>query len=258
MAQRDLTRVEIVGVTGLPEIARDDVLGAMIAEAARAQGTPVGEGDILVVTQKIVSKAEGRTVHLATVEPTPPSIKLASETGRDPRLVELILRESRGIVRKDAARGILITETKHGFICANAGIDASNVPGDDTVTLLPEDPDASAHRIRHEVARAASGFRVAVIVSDTFGRAWREGQVNFAIGVAGMEPIKDYRGSRDSQGRTLAVTAIAAADELAAAGELVMGKATDVPVALVRGYSYRAADVGVAALLRDRANDLFR
>ena len=250
--------VQIIGVTGLPEVEQGASLGRMIVEAATAQGTPVGDGDILIVTQKIVSKAEGRTVDLKQVEPTPAAIRLAAETGKDPRMAELILRESRGVVRKDAARGILIVETDHGFVCANAGIDASNVPGEDAVTLLPLDPDASSLRISEEVARATSGVEAAVIVSDTFGRAWREGQVNFAIGVAGMAPIKDYRGTLDSQGSRLAVTAIAVADELAAAGELVMGKSERVPVALVRGYPYSPSEGGVGALLRDRSTDLFR
>ena len=229
----------------------------MVVTATQSQGTPLGDGDILVVTQKVVSKAEGRTVELRAVTPSERASKLAAETGRDPRLVELILRESRGIVRTDPDRGIIITETHHGFVCANAGIDASNVPGDDVVSLLPEDPDASAHRIREEIAEI-TGVEAAVIISDTFGRAWREGHINFAIGVSGMDPILDYRGTQDAQGQVLKVTSIAVADELTAAAETVMGKADGVPAALVRGYCYRSGAGGVASLLRDKATDLFR
>ena len=250
-------RIEVVGITRLPEIQRGAALGPMIAVAAREQGTPLTHGDILVVTQKVVSKAEGRTVDLRTVTPSARASELAAETGRDPRLVETILRESRCIVRTDRDRGIIIAETRHGFVCANAGIDASNVPGDETVSLLPEDPDASARRICGDVARA-SGVEPAVIISDTFGRAWREGQVNFAIGAAGIEPILDYRGAADAQGRVLKVTAIAVADELSSAAEMVMGKADGVPAALVRGYEYRPGASGVASLIRDPAADLFR
>ena len=242
----------------MPEVRAGDVVGELIAGAAQAQGTPVAPGDVLVVTQKIVSKAEGRTVDLKTVEPSAEARKLGSETGRDPRLVELILRESRGIVRMDPARGILITETRHGFVCANSGIDASNVPGDDVVSLLPEDPDMSARRIRGEVSRATAGIVVAVLISDTFGRAWREGQTNFAIGAAGIDPIKDYRGTADAYGNILKVTRAAIADELASAAELVTGKADGIPVAIARGYPYVPGEGGIASLIRDPSTDLFR
>ena len=242
----------------MPEVRAGGVVGELTAGAAQAQGTPVVAGDILVVTQKIVSKAEGRTVDLKTVEPSAEARKLGSETGRDPRLVELILRESRGIVRIDPARGILITETRHGFVCANSGIDASNVPGDDVVSLLPEDPDMSARRIRGEVSRATAGIVVAVLISDTFGRAWREGQTNFAIGAAGIDPIKDYRGTADAYGNILKVTRAAIADELASAAELVTGKADGIPVAIARGYPYVPGEGGIASLIRDPSTDLFR
>ena len=245
-------------MSGIPEVRPDDRVGALIARASAAQGTPVEDGDILVVTQKIVSKAEGRLVDLRAVEPSPLARRMAQESGRDPRLVELVLRESRAIVRMDPVRGILITETRHGFVCANSGVDASNVPGDDVVSLLPEDPDASARGIREELRRASPARAVAVVISDTFGRAWREGHVNFAIGVAGMDAIKDYRGTRDAIGNTIKVTRIAAADELAGAGELVMAKASGTPVAIVRGYPYTPAAGGVGPLLRDRSTDLFR
>ncbi len=245
-------------MSGIPEVRPDDRVGELIAQASVAQGTPVEEGDILVVTQKIVSKAEGRLVRLSTVEPSPLALRMAEESGRDPRLIELVLRESRAIVRMDPVRGILITETRHGFVCANSGVDASNVPGDDVVSLLPIDPDASARGIREELRRASPGHTVAVVISDTFGRAWREGHANFAIGVAGMDPFKDYRGTRDTSGKTLKVTRVAVADELAGAGELVMAKASGTPVAIVRGYPYSSATGGVGPLLRDRSADLFR
>ena len=251
-------RVDVIGVTGIPEIQAGDLLGPMIVAAAERQGTPLASGDIIVVTQKIVSKAEGRVVDLGEVEPSGSARQLAEECGKDSRLVELVLRESREILRIEAERGILITETKHGFVCANAGVDASNVPGDSTVSLLPEDPDGSADRIRSEIQAAALGARVAVVVSDTFGRAWREGHVNFAIGVAGMKPMRDYRGTVDSHGKVLTVTTIATADELASAAELVTAKAAGVPVAIVRGYTYEDGPGGAQALVRHRSRDLFR
>ena len=249
--------IQIIGVTGVPEIRPGDRLGEIISTAARTQGTPLQTSDILVVTQKVVSKAEGRTVDLATVKPSPRAHQLAAPSGRDPRVVELVLRESRSIVRTDLGRGILITETRHGFVCANAGIDASNVPGADTVALLPEDPDRSARAIASEIA-ASSGPTVAVIVSDTFGRAWREGHVDLAIGVAGIDPFRDYRGTPDAQGMVLKVTSIAAADELAAAAEMVTGKVAQVPAAIVRGYPYNRGAGGVSGLIRPAETDLFR
>ncbi len=251
-------RIQVIGVTGMPEIRPGDRLGQLITAAAQRQGTPIEAGDVLVVTQKIVSKAEGRLVDLRAVEPSAFAQQVARESGRDPRLVELVLRESRAIVRMDAARGIIITETRHGFICANAGIDMSNVPGDSMVSLLPEDPDASARSIRQQVGQMLGGAPVAVVISDTFGRAWREGHVNFAIGVAGISPLKDYRGTPDACGKVLKVTNIAIADELACASELVTGKAINVPVAIVRGYEYPTGPESAQALVRDRATDLFR
>jgi coenzyme F420-0:L-glutamate ligase/coenzyme F420-1:gamma-L-glutamate ligase len=256
---QNVPRIEVIGITGLPEIKPADKLGEMIADAADQQGMPLEPRDILVVTQKIVSKSEGRLVYLDSVKPSPFAQHFAARTGRDPRLVELVLRESRSIVRMDAERGIMITETKHGFVCANAGIDSSNVPGEGIVCLLPENPDASARRIRTEITQCRPGIKVAVIISDTFGRAWREGHGNFALGVSGIEPMKDYRGTPDANGRILKVTNIAIADELASAAELVTAKAINVPVAIVRGYSYEEDhDEGVSVLIRDRARDLFR
>ena len=256
-APANVPSIQIIGVTGIPEIRRGDRLGEIISNATRTQGTPLQTGDILVVTQKVVSKAEGRTVDLATVDPSPRAYQLAAPSGRDPRVVELVLRESRSIVRADLDRGILIVETSHGFVCANAGIDASNVPGADTVALLPEDPDSSARTIAAEIA-ASGGTDVAVIVSDTFGRAWREGHVDFAIGVAGIGPFRDYRGTTDAHGMVLKVTSIAAVDELAAAAEMVTGKAAQIPAAIVRGYPYDPDPGGVSGLIRPAETDLFR
>jgi coenzyme F420-0:L-glutamate ligase/coenzyme F420-1:gamma-L-glutamate ligase len=251
-------RVELIGITGIPEIKAGDELASMIVQAAERQGTPIESGDVLVVTQKIVSKAEGRVVDLKDVSPSSRAQEIARESRRDSRLVELVLRESRSIVRMDAARGVIITETMHGFVCANAGIDASNVPGEDMVTLLPEDPDASARRIGERVQLDGDVTGLAVIVSDTFGRAWREGQVNFAVGVWGISPLRDYAGTVDSQGKVLRVTRIAIADELASAAELVEAKSDGVPVAIVRGYGHDDSGKGIAEMLRDRATDLFR
>ena len=245
--------IKIVGISGMPEVREGDQLAKEITKAAAAQGTPIENQDIVVVTQKIVSKAEGRTIDLTSINPSAYATKFANQSGRDPRLVELVLQESLSIVRSDPVRGILITETTHGFICANAGIDASNVPGNEMVTLLPKDPDTSASRILYKL-----GKKVGVIISDTFGRAWREGHVNFAIGVAGMDAIQDYRGQSDHTGQEINVTQIAVADELASASELVMGKIAKIPVAVVKGYTFTDGNLGTASLLRDRSMDLFR
>lgn len=248
-------QVQILGVTGLPEVRPGDDLAAMIVDAAARQGSPLRDRDLLVVTQKIVSKAEGRLVRLSDVSPSSEALDLAVKVDRDPRLVEVVLRESVRVVR--AVPGVLITETRHGFVCANGAVDASNVPGDDVVCLLPEDPDASAERIRSVVLDRA-GADVAVIISDTFGRPWREGQTNVAIGVAGLLPLTDYTGRYDPFGYELKVTKLAVADELASAAELVMGKTAGVPVAIVRGYRYPAGEGRTRDLLRDPSRDLFR
>ena len=255
---RTVPRFEVIGITGIGEIVAGDGLPDIIASAAQAQGTAIGDGDILVVTQKVVSKAEGRTVDLRDIEPSPLALELATAADRDPRLVEIVLRESRSIVRMDSDRGIIICETRHGFVCANAGVDTSNVPGEDFVSLLPEDPDRSAREILRRVTELVPAARLGVVISDTHGRAWREGQTNLAIGVAGMDPVQDYRGTADAFGLVMKVSTIAVADELASAAEMVMGKATGVPVALVRGYEFAAGAGAATALVRDRANDLFR
>ncbi len=253
----NIPRIEFIGIIGLPEVEPGARLGELIAAACRSQDTPLQAGDVLVVTQKAVSKAEGRLVDLRGVAPSPFARQLAAPSGRDPRVIEVVLRESRAIVRSDPDRGILITETRHGFICANAGVDSSNIPGDEVVSLLPEDPDRSARTIRAEIMDAA-GLDLPVIVSDTFGRPWREGQVNFAIGASGISPLRDYRGEADAVGKVMGVTNIAEADEIAAAAELVMGKVIGAPAAVVRGHAYLRGEQGRRALLRDRSMDLFR
>lgn len=247
--------VRIVGLAGVPDVAPGDDLAALILAAAAVQDVALRDGDVLVVAQKIVSKAEGRLVDLGTVVPSDFAVRFAKRSHKDPRQVEVVLRESRRIVRMD--RNVLIAETRHGFVCANAGVDESNVAGGGVVSLLPLDPDRSAAQLRAEIGRR-SGATVAVIVSDTFGRPWRDGLVNVAIGVAGLAPIVDYRGREDATGYRLKATAMAVADELASAAELVMGKMCRMPVALIRGYAYQHADGSARQLVRPRAKDLFR
>jgi coenzyme F420-0:L-glutamate ligase/coenzyme F420-1:gamma-L-glutamate ligase len=245
-------RLEILPVGGIPEVRPGDDLPDLIA---RATGESLLAGDILVVTHKIVSKAEGRLVDLRSVEPSAFAKGFAARYGRDPRQIEVVLRESRRVVRME--RGLIIAETHHGFVCANAGVDASNVPGDDTVCLLPVDPDASAARLR-EALRARIESDLAVIISDSFGRPWREGITNVAIGVAGMEPLADYRGRRDPYGYPLEASILAVADELAAAAELVMGKTEGMPVAIIRNYPYKPGPGRALDLLMAPERDLFR
>lgn len=276
--------IQIIGVAGMPEVqAGDDLVGLTLEALLRAQrphqpgqdgpgtqvnqvgdagetGQPVRDGDVAVFTSKIVSKAEGRTVLLETVTPSALAASWAAEHGKDARHVEVVLREASRIVRMD--RGVLIAETRHGFICANAGVDASNAAGSGQLLLLPEDPDASAQRLRAAFA-ARTGIDVAVVISDTFGRPWRLGQTNVAIGASGIQAIRSYIGTHDPAGRVLHATAIAVVDELAAAAELAMGKLDRVPVALLRGYDYPrveagAPDFGAARLVRQAPLDLFR
>ena len=252
------SRVELIGIPGLPEIAARDRLGTLIAGAIGAAGEELDAGDIVVISQKVVSKAEGRVRDLALVEPGRRAREMAGGLGKDPRLVELILGESRAVVR--AERGVLIVETRGGWICANAGIDASNVPGDLSVTLLPEDPDASARRVRAELD-AATGVAPAVVIADSFGRPWRLGQADVAIGCAGLTPLDDRRGQRDRAGRELAVTEIAVADQVAAAADLARTKESGSPACLIRGLErFVSADHGPGArvLRRPERNDLFR
>jgi coenzyme F420-0:L-glutamate ligase/coenzyme F420-1:gamma-L-glutamate ligase len=247
-------RIELIGVPGIPEVVEGDDVAALITRALRNAGIEVVDGDVFVVAQKIVSKAEGRIVKLDSVEPSARAQEWASAYDKDARVVEVVLRESKRIVRME--RGVLIAETEHGFVCANAGVDTSNV-AEGTVTLLPKDPDASARQIRSEL-EAAFGVRIAVIVSDTFGRPWREGLVNVALGVSGISPLIDYRGQKDSHGNALKVTVIAIADELASAAELVMKKSAGIPVAIVRGFDYESRDASGRELIRVPELDLFR
>jgi coenzyme F420-0:L-glutamate ligase/coenzyme F420-1:gamma-L-glutamate ligase len=247
-------RYEVIGVDDIPEVRRGDDLAPLVTDAARRQGTPLAAGDLLVVSQKIVSKAEGRVVRLSEVVPSERALAVAEVVNRDPRLVEVILSESRRVVRQ--ARDVLIVETHHGFICANAGVDQSNVDAD-TACLLPVDSDASARALRDGIA-ALTGHRLAIVIADTFGRPWREGLVNIAVGVAGVDPLKSYLGEVDPGGHVLQATVLAVADELAAAAEPVMGKLDRIPVAIVRGLAWTPGEGSVRALLRDPSRDLFR
>jgi len=239
--------ISIVPVEGVPEIKEGDDLAALIAERAELQG-----GDVLVVAQKVVSKAEGRVVRLVDVEPSDEARRLAA--GEDPRRLEVILRESKRIVRTRPP--LVIAETRHGFVCASAGVDASNAPDSETVVLLPDDPDASASRLRERL-REVTGAEVGVIVSDSFGRPWRLGTTDVAIGVSGIGPLLDLKGERDAAGYELHATTIAVADELAAAAELVLGKTSRIPAAIIRGAAI-AGEGSVRDLLMPAERDLFR
>lgn len=246
--------LRVVAIRGLPEIEAGADLGALLVDAIRRQSLALEAGDVLVVTQKVVSKAEGRLVRLADVAPSPDTARWAAEARKDPRLIELALREAVRVVRME--RGVLVTETAQGLVCANSGVDSSNVKAG-FATLLPVDPDASARRLRDTLA-AAFGLAPAVVVSDTFGRPWREGQTNVAIGVAGLRPLLDHRGTTDAHGHRLQTTVIAVADELASAAELVMGKTSGVPAALVKGARYAAGEGDARELQRPAEHDLFR
>ena len=244
--------IELIPVEGFPEVRPGDDLEALDAGAV---GGTLRPGDVLVVTHKVISKAEGHLVDLGGVEPSALAKEYAARWGKDPRQIEVVFRESRRVVRMD--RGVVISETRHGFVCANAGVDASNVPGEDTVCLLPVDPDRSAARLR-EALRSRLGVEVAVVVSDSFGRAWRFGITDVAIGVSGMDPLADYRGQNDPHGYPMEASVLAVADELAAAAELVMGKTDGVPIAIVRGYAY-GKDAGTGQdLLMPPERDMFR
>ena len=253
---RGMKEIRILGLEAIPVVREGDDVGALICEAAEREGVGICDGDVIVVSHIIISRAEGRVVSLSDVRPSEFALNVAQELGKDPRLVEVVLRESKGIVRM--GDGHLICETKHGFICANAGVDRSNVPGEETVALLPEDPDASARRIKERI-RELTGRDVAVIVCDTHGRPLRRGTINVAIGVAGLEPIWDRRGDVDLFGYVLRVTRVAVADELASAAELLMGQADEgIPVVIIRGYRYRPSEHASAReLIRPRKRDLF-
>ena len=246
--------VRLSRLPGLPEIQRGDDLSQQITNSARKARIHFENGDILVIAQKIVSKAEGAVVRLATIEPSPQAQAIAERQKKDPRLVEIILKESLRIVRSDH---VLIAETRHGFVCANAGVDHSNVPGDDVVTLLPRNPDRSAREIAAAL-RKRTHKRVAVIISDTFGRPWRLGLTDVAIGASGIPVLHDLRGTRDRDGKPLAATVLAIADQLAAAAGLLMGKSEGSPVILIRGYRFKPSSEPAASIIRPAAEDLFR
>jgi coenzyme F420-0:L-glutamate ligase/coenzyme F420-1:gamma-L-glutamate ligase len=247
--------LQIFGVAGLPEIVEGTDLAAAILSAAAGDGSPLLDGDVVVVTSKIVSKAEGRTVELDEVTPSPFALEWSQQWDKDPAVTEIVLREAKRVVRQLGP--ILITETRHGFVCANSGVDQSSSGAHGRAVLLPVDSDASARAIR--TGLLAGGVDAAVIISDTFGRAWREGQTDIAIGIAGMQPILSYIGQVDPHGHEFKVQALCTADELAGAAELVKGNLSRVPVAVIRGYAWERDDEAtIAPVLRDQSRDLFR
>ncbi len=255
----------IIPVTGLPEIVLGDDLGRLIAERCAANGMPVAGGDLVVVAQKVVSKAEGAVQRISAQVPTAEALQLAESVGKDPRLVQIILDQSSRVVR--AVPGVLIVETRHGFICANAGIDQSNIEGDDLVTTLPDAPDSSARLIRAAIVKSGvgpgspydgRGDQIGVLVSDTFNRPWREGSINVAIGTAGFDPLCDLRGSADDFERVMTTSTVSLADEVASAAQLVMGESGRVPAAIVRGVEWGPGDHPISRLLRPAGKDLFR
>jgi coenzyme F420-0:L-glutamate ligase/coenzyme F420-1:gamma-L-glutamate ligase len=249
--------VKIIAVEGLPLVVEGDDLAELISSAAVKQGTPIQENDVIVVTHVVVSKAEGNVVNLDTVIPSEQARAIALKTGKDPAMVEVVLRETKDVIR--IGENSIITETKNGIICANAGVDRSNVAGERNVVPLPKDPNFSADRIKQEIKRL-TGADVAVIISDTHGRPFRNGEINVAVGVSGIKPIRDRRGEKDLFGYVLRVKQTAIADELASAAELVIGQANEgFPVAIVRGYSYQVAGKAVwTDMTRPREKDLFR
>lgn len=250
-----MSGLSITGLGGLPEIVPGADLAGAFLDAAAAQGTPLLDGDVLVVTSKIVSKAEGRVVELSQVQPSPFALEWSTKWEKDPAVTEIVLREAKRVVRQIGP--ILITETHHGFVCANSGVDQSSSGAHGRAVLLPLDPDASARAIRGALRQ--SGIDVAVIISDTFGRAWREGQTDIAIGIAGMQPITSYIGQVDPHGHEFKVQALCTADELAGAAELVKGNLSRVPVAIIRGHRWERDDeASIAPVLRDQSRDLFR
>ena len=250
-----MSTIAIIPIPGVPQIKPGDDLPAILLKAIDDAKVGLKDGDILVMCQKIVSKAEGAVIDLRTVTPSPFAIQIADMWEKDPRMVEVVLTESSRIVRMK--NGVVITESKHGWVCANSGVDASNTIADDIVILLPKDPDASARQIRLTIERQRH-IAIGVIITDTFGRPWRDGLVEFALGVSGLDPLDDQRGEEDLQGRELHHTVIAVADELAAAAGLLMEKSAAMPAVLIRGYRFKPADVGSEALKRPADADLFR
>ena len=247
--------VTFTAIEGIPLVSQGDNLGGLICSAMAASGLKAARGDILVVCQKVISKAEGRTCELSDIEPSALAMAYAARWQKDPRAVELVLRQTSRIVRMD--NGVLIVETGPGWVCANAGIDESNSMADGRAILLPEDADRSAARIREEI-RKITGVEIAVLVTDTFGRPWRDGLTEVCLGIAGMNPMLDLRGSSDLSGRELHHTVIAIADEIAAGAGLLMPKAGAIPAVLVRGYSYEPCEGSAKVLIRPAEIDLFR
>ncbi|MFL6346143.1 MAG: coenzyme F420-0:L-glutamate ligase [Nitrososphaeraceae archaeon] len=253
----DIKKIEIIPVSIPSDIKSGDRLDILILKSLKDTQEKLFDNDILVIAHKVVSKSEGRIKNLENIKPSSKSLSIGKQIGKDARVVKLILSESRKIVR--LSRGLLIVETKHGFVCANAGIDQSNVGDDfDYIVLLPIDADRSARKIRNSL-RKKTGKDIAVIISDTFGRPFREGQTNVAVGIAGIEPIKSYIGTSDMYGKKLRVTEIAVADEIASAAELVMGKAERIPVAIIRFYKYNKVEkTSISKLIRSKEKDIFR
>ena len=246
--------IRLIGLDGIPEARAGDRVSDLVVRGLEHDGLALADGDIVVVTHKLVSKAEGRIIDLMMIEPSDFARRWAERYDKDARQVEVVLRESARIVRMD--RGLIIAETRHGFVCANAGVDASNT-APDQVSLLPLDPDASARALRDDLMDRY-GVRIAVVITDSFGRPWRKGITNIAIGTAGLAPLLDYRGQHDEHGYELQATVIAVADEIAAAAELVTGKLDRRPVVIVRGYPFAASDEGATALVMEPERDLFR
>ncbi len=249
-----LSYISIVGIQGIPQVKKGDKLADLILEALAKQGFQLADGDIIVVTSKIVSKAEGRLIRLRDVEPSPTSLSYSKFLKIDPKKVEVILSDTRRVVRM--VKGLVIAETRQGLICANGGVDQSNVEIG-MLALLPKNPDRSARRLAYDLKRKAH-VNVAVVITDTFGRPWREGQINIAIGVAGLIPLRSYFGRKDIFGYELKVTNVAIADEIASASELVMGKLDGVPMAVVRGYKYEKGKGSARKLVRRASRDIFR
>ena len=252
----ELSNTQIIPILIDEDINKGDDITDLIMEAIKERNESLLENDVVIITHKIISKAEGKVADLSNIIPSEESKKISLNTGKDPRLVELIISQSNEIVKIE--RDIIITETKHGFVCANAGIDASNVGKlSNHVVLLPDNPDESARRIRNDI-KSRTKIDVSIVISDTFGRPFRKGQVNVAIGIAGIDPLVSYIGKTDMYGKILKVTEIAIADELASAAELVMGKSSRIPVAIVRGCNYIAGDSSISRINRSKKEDLFR
>ena len=254
----EFSNAQIIPILIHDDIDMGDDIAGLIIKSISEKNESLRENDVIVITHKIISKAEGKITDLSRIVPSEQSNIISSDTGKDPRLIELIISQSNEIIKIE--RDIIITETKHGFVCANAGIDASNVGNlSNHVVLLPDNPDESARKIRNDI-KSRTNMNISVIISDTFGRPFRKGQVNIAIGIAGIDPIKSYIGKTDMYGNILRVTEIAIADEIASAAELVMGKSSRIPVAIVRGCAYMSGDgdSSISKITRSKKDDLFR